>query len=326
MASFQTSGTVTEQEGGKPTDEYYEKNVRSLTFSDFLNQSRVSVRLRNCISQWIEGGRFPFQTVGDYLDAGESGTELLMTIPNLGKRTAKELDEVIAEALNSDTFFIASSKNHSGQNNSPSIRNASIRALTFPELLDRCHASIRLRNWITRGINEGLFPYASVGDYIDGGKKATAKLRSIPNIGKGTVRELHGFIENGYIKKSQPEKRLELADELEARYPKVFDDMLATYRLIPETEPLKFRQYEKRIKQLLDAPRHAEVCLRRFWGETLEAIAYDLGVTRERVRQIEKKYVSIITNIYTQTWTTSNLAYPNSAECAQSLTLQRINI
>lgn len=260
MSSFQAPGTVTDQEGGKLINECYEENIRSLTFPDFFKQSRVSVRLRNSISQWIEGGRFPYQTIGDYLDAGKAGVTMLMRIPNLGKRTARELNEVIAEALTSGAFFVVTSENHCGEDNSPSIRNASIRALTFPELLDRCHPSVRLRNGITKGISEGLFPYTSVGDYVDGGKKAIVRLKSLPSIGKGAAQELQSFIENALG------KRQELADQLEDSYPKVFDDLLATYRRTPDTEPLTFHGIEKQIQQLLNAPRDAEVCLRRFNG------------------------------------------------------------
>jgi len=266
--------------------------IRSLSFPDFLNQCQASIRLRNCIIRWVNEGHFPFKSIGDYLDAGESGVALLMKIPNLGKKTARELNQVIAEALSSDSFRLPSK-----MFTDESYRN-DIRSLSFPELLEQCQVSVRLRNWLTQAINDGIFPYQTVGDYFDGGKKATAQLMAIPNIGKGTARELQNLIEDALG------KRLELADRLEASYPNVFDDMLATYRRTPDTEPLAFHQIEKRIQQLLNAPRDAEVCLRRFRGDTLEAIANDLGVTRERVRQIESKYESLITNIYTEGWTT----------------------
>lgn len=275
--------------------------IRSLSFSAFLEQNQVSVRLRNSISRWINEGRFPFHTIGDYLDAGKSGVAWLMLIPNIGRKTARELDEVIAEAIASDTYRAPIEKPLDEENTTP-ICGTSIRAFTFPELLDRCRASVRLRNGITKGISEGLFPYGSVGDYVDGGKKATKLLLSLPNIGKGAAQELQSFIENALG------KRQELADQLEASYPKVFDDLLAAYRRTPDTEPLTFHGIEKQIQQLLNTPRDAEVCLRRFNGETLEAIAHDLGVTRERIRQIEKKYASIITNIYTQAWTTQAIS------------------
>lgn len=270
-------------------------SVRALSFSDFVQQFQVSVRLRNCINSSIGDGRLPYQTIGDYLDAGEPGTAQLMQIPNFGKKTARELSEVIAEATSLGVSH-SPNENHLGESNDCPI--SSIRSLSFPELLDRCHASVRLRNGITQGISSGLLPYDSVGDYIDDGKKAISLLKNIPNIGKGAVQELQGYIN---IKLG---KRLELADQLQTLYPRVFDNMLATYREMPDTDPTSYRQYEKQIQQLLNEPRHAEICLRRFNGETLEAIAHDLGVTRERIRQIEKTLKSCITNIRTEDWTT----------------------
>jgi hypothetical protein len=277
-------------------DDDNSNSIRSLSFRDFLEQRQAPRRLRNCINRGVDEGHFPFQTVGDYLSAGDAGVALLMEVPNLGRKTVKELNEVIEEALVSGIFRVPSVNTLDADNISP------IRFLSFPALLDRCHASVRVRNGLIKGISEGLFPYDSVGDYVDGGKKATTQLMHIPNIGKGAARELHNFIE-GVLG-----KRLELANQLEAKYPRVFDDVLATYRRTPDTESLTFHQIEKQIQQLLDAPRHAEICQRRFNGDTLAAIASDLGVTRERVRQIESKYDSLITNIYTESWTAQAVA------------------
>lgn len=149
--------------------------IRSLTFPEFLEQCEVSIRLRNCVSRWIHEGRFPFATVGDYLDAGEAGTAQLLAIPNLGKKTIRQLNGAIAEALTLGSF------GEPNENRPDNSNRKAIRLLSFPELLDRCNASVRLRNAITRGINEGIFTYHSVGDYIDGGKKAITQLLNIPN-------------------------------------------------------------------------------------------------------------------------------------------------
>jgi SAM-dependent methyltransferase len=249
-----------------------------------------------------------------------------MQTPNFGKKSARELNELIAEAIASGSYRVPS-VNPLDESNSTPIRDTSIRTLTFPELLDRCHASVRLRNGIAKGISEGLFPYGSVGDYVDGGKKATALLLSLPNIGKGAAQELQSFIENALG------KRQELSNQLEASYPRVFDDLLATYRRTPDTEPLTFHRIEKQIQHLLNTPRDAEVCLRRFHGDTLDAIAIDLGVTRERVRQIEKKYDSIVTNIYTVAWTTQAITFlqtqqdlPNRLPCNEALSEYHRNL
>ncbi|HEY0722026.1 MAG TPA: hypothetical protein VGE50_12320, partial [Gammaproteobacteria bacterium] len=278
--------------------------VRSLSFHDFLELNQTSTRLNNSINSCINEGNFPFQTIGDYLDAGESGAGQLMRIQNFGKKTLEELDHLISVALD------ASEANAQVTNAQDECESASVRALNFLELLDRCHASVRLRNGITKGISDGLFPYGSVGEYIDGGKKAAALLLSLPNIGKGAAKELQDFIENAIG------KRHELADRLESAYPMVFDDLLETYRLTPDTEPLTFHSIEKQIQQLLDSPRDAEVCLRRFHGDTLESIAMNIRVTRERVRQIAKKYDSIITNIYTQAWTKKAITHLQSLQDA----------
>ena len=300
--------------------------IRSLSFSDLLQLFQASVRLRNCFSRKIEEGSFPFQTIGDYLDAGESGVTHLMKIPNFGKKTARELNELIAEAIVSRTA-LSTNKNPLDRGINACINNQSTRLLSFPVFLDQCHASVRLQNGIIKGISEGRFPYESVGEYLDDGKQAFKRLMSIPNIGKGASQELQALLEN------VRGKRLELADQLEAQYPQIFDDLLTTYRQTPDSEPLAYHQLERQIEHLLSTPRDAEVCLRRYQGDTLEAIATDLGVTRERVRQIEKKYDSIVTKIYTKDWTTQAIAFlqaqqdvPGRLPCNEALSKHHHNL
>ncbi len=80
-----------------------------------------------------------------------------------------------------------------------------------------------------------------------------------------------------------------LADQLETRFPGVFTPLLTEYANTPDCERDDCAELEADILRLLTDERLTEVASRRFHGETLAEIAASLGVTRERVRQIEKQ-------------------------------------
>ena len=84
-------------------------------------------------------------------------------------------------------------------------------------------------------------------------------------------------------------KRQDLAGQLGARFPGVFAPLLNEYANTPVSERAGCAALEADMLRLLTDERLTEVVSRRFHGETLAEISQSLGVTRERVRQIEKQ-------------------------------------
>lgn len=70
-----------------------QENVLDTSIKDVIRHSYVSVRLSNALLK--AGHRLPFETVGDYLQAGPVARDKFLSIPNLGRRSVNELDEVL---------------------------------------------------------------------------------------------------------------------------------------------------------------------------------------------------------------------------------------
>ena len=304
--------------------------VRELSFPELLKfhdrltfVSQVPVRLRKCILKATSEKTFLFNSVGEYLDARKDGGLLLMRIPNFGRNTLSKLHVVIEDAIHADASIGASVISNNIPDGDPDIsqdNENTIRALTFPEFLGKCDVSKRLKNCITSELAKGCFPFNKISEYLDGGQAAIALLMAIPSLGKTTARELHTLIENGigrqvhvggllgkYSSNSgeKHSKQLALADQLDEKYPMVFEPLINRYRQTPETDLMACKSLEKQIQQLLKNTQHGRICQRRFYDETLESIGKTIGVTRERIRQIEKKYKSNVTNIYSRNWLTA---------------------
>lgn len=301
------------------------KAVRKFSFPELLAFYEslpfvypVSVRLKNCILRATNNGGFPFSSVGEYLDAGSAANTLFLRIPNFGRKTGRDLCGVIDDALNADVAIgeIVGQNDKALSNRLTSDQQDNldaIRALTFPEFLKKCHVSKRLTNCITREVNKGVFPFETISAYLDGGESAISLLMKIPDFGKTTAIELQSLIQHAIGGDSQSAqsaalhtKQSGLADQLEGKYPGVFEPLVNGYRQASESDVLACRKLEKQIQQLLKNPRDAEICRRRFYDETLDSIGQNLKpiMTRERVRQIEKKYEGLITDIYNERWLT----------------------
>lgn len=81
-------------------------DIRSMSFLELLDfidslhdEITVSVRLRNALSSSTHHKNFPFASIGEYLDAGDTATKLLMRIPNFGRKTVRELRDLVQKAV-----------------------------------------------------------------------------------------------------------------------------------------------------------------------------------------------------------------------------------
>lgn len=73
----------------------YPEQIRSISISYLVNTYATSARLRNSIDVAHKANKLPFETIGNYLDAGSIAKRKLLDIDNLGKKTARELIHLI---------------------------------------------------------------------------------------------------------------------------------------------------------------------------------------------------------------------------------------
>ena len=71
------------------------EDIRNTAIIELIRTNPTSVRLYNALAKAEQDGTLPFKTVGDYLDAGPLAEGKSLHIRNLGKKTARELTQLI---------------------------------------------------------------------------------------------------------------------------------------------------------------------------------------------------------------------------------------
>ena len=175
---------------------------------------------------------------------------------------------------------------------------AHVRGMSLLEFSNAYYPNVRIKNVLLASTTEGSLPFETVGAYLDAGEEGKQALLKLPNLGLGSISRFDKAIASALRSslpvmkgdvESPPAKQKGLADQLETRFPGVFTPLLTEYANTPECERDDCAELEADILRLLTDERLTEVASRRFHGETLAEIAASLGVTRERVRQIEKQ-------------------------------------
>lgn len=224
------------------------------------SQPNVSVRLYNAIVYADEEGMVPFATVGDYLRAGRSAPFELRRIPNLGTGSATEFQVLVHHAL----------YRNGGQKRAPNALPAlEVSLLEF--VLSQHAASVRLRNALTFAADQGIVPFQTVGDYVRAGSRGPALMRELPNLGSGSIAEFQAYVDEALMQPSKPDREG------------------ASFDILLDGRCPNIGSITKSIAADLQDRQLTIARLRFGQGKTLEAVAQSLGLTRERVRQIESK-------------------------------------
>jgi hypothetical protein len=249
--------------------------VFTLSLKEFLEcYDEVSVRLYNAVRYAESEDCLPYRSIGDYLSAGPERIDQLLRLPNLGRKTAYEFDELAMRvAAESNVHAVRKAHAHEGAQDDASdvtpIFDISLDAF----LTQQPGVNLRLKRSIDSAIASGECPYLTVSAYLGAGKGRLNALCKLPNLGARSAREFEAMVQaavrNGAI---APPSQLKLNDD-------------------------GFPELESLMQDVFDAldDRQAKVLLDRVESDaTLEATAKHFGITRERVRQIEKKAIEAL--------------------------------
>lgn len=278
--------------------------------ADLVELVDVSVRLRNSLLQADQASRLPFETIDDYLAAGETAVATMLTaVRSFGRKTARELDDLIR-----------ASYPHSA-NARPNAVSAQTRQSivslfdneTLGELAQTGLFSARLTN-LLRSAELDATPFARV---IDDYKAFIDVLLNRPNCGRKSAREFGDFayahLSHRLLKAGHTDWEMLSAalinEGTKRRLPLVqkYGDagrdscdiegqqLAKALPVNPLAVPVHHSQFERIEWLMSDARvRERQVLYRRYGigqtdRETLEEIGRDLLVTRERVRQLQQK-------------------------------------
>lgn len=59
--------------------------ILNLPLLEFIHRFPVNTRFDNCLKRYCSESPPPYQTIGEYNDAGDEGVKILMNIPDMGK-------------------------------------------------------------------------------------------------------------------------------------------------------------------------------------------------------------------------------------------------
>ena len=191
--------------------------------------------------------------------------------------------------------------------------------MSFIQFTEALFKNVRFENCIRYAATNGSLPFTTIGEYLDASGDAKLSLLKIPNLGRTSLEAFDRAIESVLASDQSIEavsagtevaepgsrayvKRIELAELIRTMYPLAFDEFLTEYLDAPDEDQLLCARLERLLQALNSDLRAAEVAYRRFLGETLEAIGERLGLTRERVRQIELRFKPLVTDINSESF------------------------
>lgn len=246
-------------------------DVMNLRLSEIVESNISSERLKNSILQAEKDGALSIETVGEYVQAGKSALRTMLQIQSFGNKTAYELDALIKDVID---FSNKGTCVYEGKE-----LPAGLSSLKISEMVKSHLISERLRNSILQAEDDDALPLLTLCDYVKAGDNALRIMQKVPCLGKKTAAELDhlikGVLDNPDTCKvdesvNVKETRAE-GTELEMDVPGTQERLLKIFQNI-----LSEREYGVLKHRAID-------------GKTLEESGEIYDVTRERIRQIEKK-------------------------------------
>lgn len=250
-------------------------SLLNMSLKEFVDSTDSSIRLRNSISVAFHKEICPFQTVEDYLKAGDVSIFKMLRLKNLGRKTANELDKLIRNEVGfikldvnpNDTEPYSDLLNKSEPMWNGVKLDTKCLEQNLYELIQSYPTSVRLRNCFDRYYNDENFPFRTVKDFLLGGDKAIRGLLRFENVGRNSANELKKLVEFFLFEKGDNFK--------EISSPKGVSELI--YDLLVQLNP-----QERKVLSCRYGLDEENVL-------TLEEIGNQLGLTRARIGQIEIK-------------------------------------
>ena len=275
---------------------------------EIIREADCSVRLLNAIT--ANSSRLPVDTVRGYMRAPEHARQAFLKLPKLGRKSAHELDQIMR------SFVPTATEGSGGNHAAPDAEDAYQRAmhaaevffsgLQYPGELFEWYPPVRLANLLE--VEREEHP-ARFLDFLKTYDETTARLLSEKNCGCKSIDQLDEIVSQliearlvvcGADKGLEPILRRlmrgemlpqpMLASIIELGNLRREDIQVADNAAV---EDLSVSEIIAASVSMLDE-RQQDILRRRYVidkekTETLEEIAASYDVTRERIRQIEKK-------------------------------------
>ena len=269
---------------------------------DILHETRCSNRLVNRIMS--QPHDLPINTAREYMKNPWKSRQAFLEMPKLGLKSANELDQIIRDFMSN---FIPP-ENDPTPKNDPEIISRAIgitetlfSEISYPDELFECSPTTRLRRLLEPEKKKSLVDFLKTWD------ETISRMLLLPNCGKKTIKELDQLIFK--IMRNRLET-FNAKGELATGFRSLLSGEFLSQELLCDIFKLEDIKSDhiKEIKNaeldnktvdeiitgsisLLD-DRLQDILYRRYSlkgnkYETLESIANDYNMTRERIRQLE---------------------------------------
>lgn len=257
--------------------------------AEFVLAEGTTVRLRNSITAAAQAGALPYLTVADYLAAGAMAIPTMMReVPNFGTKTARELDAMVKASGETWTRPVEASElvddGLTPEEVLDAIGHLSLRQATDGEIL-----SVRLQNGLAAPELRTM-RFAAVALNL---QPFLAEFMRQPNVGRTSARELTELVHrlvprllahNGVAAEQITRTCSEMFGHRDGAAVPPADDV-PTHETLSECLDWLLSQCQDRDREVVER----RFGIGRAGTETLEEIGADFRVTRERIRQIEKR-------------------------------------
>lgn len=235
-----------------------------ISLVDLVNYMDVSARLKNIITREYGYQTLPVNTVREYLKL-ESPLSVFTKKTLFGNKTSRELYEMIQVYISEGFVLPPLDLRHD-----TSKIDENILSLSLLDLTEAMGASVRLINALALAESKGLLPASTLGEYLNL-KNPYSKFIKLENAGKKTINELDDIISSI------------LSQDVAINIKK--------HKETDSIEEVEFASIDEAVKSILSDKEIHILVSRGIKKQTLEEIGQKLEVTRERVRQVEKKAI-----------------------------------
>ena len=301
--------------------------TNEILISDLVDNAETTVRLRNAISNAKALKILPTNSRSEYLKDPYTYYRRFLRLPNLGRKTAKELDQLL----------------HSDESKLISITNPTNNVSPF-DVLNQVHLkyilhlfdlSVRTQNFLkNKSFEELPSGFSFLGNYLERRTKAGSVFKTYQNVGRKTVLEIsdsisewlktslvfctlseeeaelsYDYFYNGNSVSLSKEKLLDVANLLKKSINS--NSAETASRIINEKTNNEWEGLFENSGTLKDViskflsmsldERSQDIIYQRYGllgsVQTLEKLGTKYNVTRERVRQIQSKAIKRLRKI-----------------------------
>jgi len=256
-------------------------------FMEFL-KSCGSRRLVNTINASLSSNllfrvNFPYKTYKEMMgDNKEKRIKKLMKVPNLGRKAIDEYLDCINSFLSEKEDEVIKKQDVMFRGSVAEDINFSLIEGEFISFVET-RGSVRLVNCIESSIENNTFPFDYYANYINNSDDMVLRsLLQINNLGKKTAHEYMGLVKDFIRNEINSHQDSSVVDQ-------EFDDLFDLDNLFSLLNNRERFVIERRYG--ISTTKHM----------TLEELGSEISVTRERVRQIQKKAIQRL-RAHKKTW------------------------